>query len=128
MLKVMTDTKELIERLRGAAFNYEDNLSKIAREAIHELERLTAALAEAEKDRDGWKQAAQVIGERLSKVGPPDYYNMPSIVWFEWATAATNGIAESEAENKRLKEALRGVIAVSDRDTDEYTEARAALG
>lgn len=33
-----------------------------------------------------------------------------------------------EAENERLREALRGVIRVADRDTAEFAAARAALG
>lgn len=32
-----------------------------------------------------WKTAAQMLGERLSTVGPNGYYNMTPEQWLKWA-------------------------------------------
>jgi len=44
-----------------------------------------------------WEEVARCFGEKLSDHGPENYYQMPPLVWYLWATEKIDELLEYKA-------------------------------
>lgn len=55
---------------------------------------LKARIAELEKERDGWRRAATILGERIGTVGPKGYYSFTAGEFLDWISSSALGKGE----------------------------------
>lgn len=136
--------KTVIEDMKQSAAEWED----VAKRAEETCAKLKAELSLAKQDRDSWKRAHQVCNEageavmaerdklkaELDEARAEIVKMRDHSQYLQAANHLVNEAEKLKGENTQLKslalemrDVLRGVISVADRQTVEFDKARSAL-
>ena len=66
-------------------------------------------------EKQAWRNAAMIIGEKLSSVGPVGYYEMSAKEWFDWAM-------KQEPRGKDSLPPQREWVGLTNEEIDSYFE------
>jgi septal ring factor EnvC (AmiA/AmiB activator) len=123
-------TDDLVKRLRSMeVFIMDGCISPVAYEAADRIEELESKLADAHNelnaaDHDGYVRASQQYVHKIEKL---EQLNAAAKKVNTDLMQTVLAYKKNADRVEQLEAALRGVIAIADRDCPEFREARAAL-